>query len=200
MNKPTNLNGWQNIGQLYQLSTLISVPDKLLSTYLIIGKFSLGYCRADTNVPADQGTNRNASYWAKQLGKGKSTFLRNIAELEAAGFITVHSGSNYRLDGGSYPNWYSIKYFPSIQTKHGIYFTTNSSPVTITKPIHEPEPVELPNPEHYTWLHNIVRPLFDENGEPNTTHDFLINHSTLSINHPTQDELNKHKGLTYANN
>ncbi|RLE39946.1 hypothetical protein DRJ16_07640 [Candidatus Woesearchaeota archaeon] len=72
----------------------------------------------------------------------------------------------------------------------------NADATIANKPTHEPEPINLPNPEHYTWLHNIIQPLVDIHGEHNDKYEFLINHSTLSINHPTQDELNKHKGIT----
>ncbi len=196
-----NLTGDSNIGGLYRLMLLqkgLTVYEQVV--YMTIGRYSLGYCRKNTNVPADKGYNRNSKAWATDMGISKTSFLRAVKSLAERKLITVHSGSAYRKDGGSYPDYYSIKYDGDLQKKHGIYFnadgvkSSKANATVVTK--HEPEPIVLPNPEHYTWLHNIIRPLFDENGEPNTTHDFLIGHSTLSIDHPTQDELNKHKGLT----
>jgi len=187
MDKQT-FNGWTNMGMLYTFARVQQVPDKLLSTFMEIGKYSIGYCRATTNTPAEHGGNRNASFWAKSLGKGKSTFLRCVAELESLGLIKVHTGSQYMLNGGSYPNYYSIVFNQELQTKHKLFFTivgTTNSPVT--EPTPEPEFI-CPPVEDYFIINGqialISDPLFagklaiaTKNGIiPNPTVEQLTNH------------------------
>jgi len=116
------LNGRHNMGMLYDYMELLAIPEQLRATYQAVGRRSIGYCRSNTNTSAEYGGNRNASTWAKSLSKSKATFLRNIAALEELGLITVHKGSQYRMDGGSYPNYYSINFDTALQTKHNIYF------------------------------------------------------------------------------
>jgi len=157
------MTGYQNQGQLVNLSFLLEVPRELLSVYLLIGKYSLGYCRKDTNVPSDLGVNRNAKAWAEALNMGKSTFLRQISKLEQLNLIKVHKGSQYMLNGGSYPNYYSIVFKTELQIKHHIFFNTSGLPSKRKDKVTKPTEIK-PYGLQFTYLDsdrqgNVYRPI-----------------------------------------
>jgi len=128
-NKNNNQTGDSNLGGLQRLMMLhgnLTPYEQMV--YLIIGRYSLGYCRPNTNVPADKGYNRNTKAWADSIGISKSSFIRAIKSLSERNLIAVHKGSQFRADGGSYPNYYSIVFYPELQIKHNIYFNTGGLP------------------------------------------------------------------------
>ena len=111
-----------NIANVYLLSNKLELTPVEKIIFLAVGEYSLGYKRKTTNIPSNIGINKNANSWAKQLGISKPTFLRAIKSLEAKEYIKIHSGSQHRQNGGSYPDYYSIIFQKELQKRHKIFF------------------------------------------------------------------------------
>ena len=101
---------------------LHKVESKHERVFMAIARYSLGYCRATTNVPEGLGHNRNAQAWADGLGISKGKFLNSVKALESAKLIKIHRGSQYMTNGGSFPDYYSLVFYPELQIKNHIYF------------------------------------------------------------------------------
>ena len=126
MSTTTNLTGYHNLGQ-FQILLEKTTSNQDLSVYdriviLAIARYSIGYCRATTNVPEGKGYNRNSKAWADTLGISKTSFLRSIKKLNAMKLIKIHRGSQYMTNGGSFPDYYSLVFYPELQIKNHIYF------------------------------------------------------------------------------
>jgi hypothetical protein len=118
-----NLNGYQNMGMLLHYANVLAVDWKLMTVFVGIAKYSIGYCRPTTNVPLTVGKpNPTRNQWAKSLRISESKFKRDVATLAELKLVTIHTGSNYRTGGGSYADYYSINFNAELQTKHNIYF------------------------------------------------------------------------------
>jgi hypothetical protein len=186
-------SGWKNMGVLYDYMFIVNVPRKLRETYQEIGRRSFGYCRKNTNTPEELGGNKNSSYWAKTIGIGKSTFLAHIKELAKLNLITIHKGSQYRLDGGSYPDYYSINFNTTLQKKYNLFFNLSGIGTKATTK-------EL-NPENY-FKDKSGRILLLKDSKGTNTKEWrkFVDSSTESIDidaiTPTVEELNEWKRRT----
>lgn len=195
-NLELNLTGDTNMGNLYRLMSIhsdMTVYEQAL--YLAVGRYSLGYCRPSTNVPSEHGTNRNSKAWADSLGMSKSAFLKAKKSLEARKLIKVHTGSLFRQDGGSYPDYYSIVFQPELQKKHHIYFNTSG-----IKPKEAPK--QEANIEDYFVFHDVINLIRDSKGT--STKEFQqaiddgMRYNTLADTYPTEEQLQDYlitKGL-----
>lgn len=162
-----------------KLNHELSVYDRVV--LLAIARYSIGYCRATTNVPEGKGTNRNAKSWADQLNISKSSFLRSIKFLESLGLIRIHRGSQYRSDGGSFPDYYSLVFDGEFQRKHHIYFDIGFSTENI------------PDPTQYFVNERGEVNLLNFKGKPTTEWKHYCDHSiSAELIHPDLDQL-----LTY---
>ena len=119
----SEFTGRTNIGTLYDYALILKIKDNLISTYMAIGRRSLGYCRATTKIPKEINmSDFTVGQWANSIGIGRDKFMKNIKKLSEQNLIRVHTGSNYRQDGGSYPNYYSIVFDADTQKKHKLFF------------------------------------------------------------------------------
>ena len=135
MSESSNLNGYQNMGMAINYFYALGADTKLLAVFIGIAKYSVGYCRATTNVPLSTGRlNSTSGQWAKSINVSLSKFKRDLAELVKLGILRVHQGSNYRAGGGSYANYYSIIFNPTLQKAKGIYFNLTGVASKSTNP------------------------------------------------------------------
>lgn len=156
----------------------LSVYDKVV--LLAIARYSIGYCRATTNVPEGKGTNRNAKSWADQLSISKSSFLRSIKFLESIKLIKIHKGSQYMSNGGSFPDYYSLVFDPEFQRKHHIYFNLrNDNAANLNV-----------DPKQYFVNDNGKINLLESKGKPTMEWKHYCDHSKdAKLIHPSMDEL-----------
>jgi len=184
------LTGDTNIGNLYRFMLLhkdLTIYEQ--TVFMSIGRYSLGYCRISTNVPSDRGYNRNSKAWADALNISKTSFLKAVKSLVEKGLITIHTGSNYRKDGGSYPDYYSIKFNKELQVKHHIYFNTNGIKDLIdnnTNPV-EPEFVCPPIESYFVHGKSIL-----DIANPNHQQKYELLSKSGKLVHPTIEQLTNH--------
>lgn len=177
-----NLNGYHNLGQyqvmMEKLPHNLSVYDR--TVLLAIARYSIGYCRATTNVPEGKGTNRNSKAWADQLCMSKSSFLRSIKFLESINLIKIHKGSQYMSNGGSFPDYYSLVFDVEFQRKHHIYFNLKNENKTMNNI----------DPRHYFVNDYGKIHLLQINGKPTIEWKQHCDYSKeAKLVHPTMDEL-----------
>lgn len=156
----------------------LSVYDKVV--LLAIARYSIGYCRATTNVPENKGANRNSKAWADQLCISKSSFLRSIKFLESIKLIKIHKGSQYMSNGGSFPDYYSLVFDQEFQRKHNIYFNLKAD-----------NAINLNiDPKHYFVDDYGNINLLELKGKPTIEWKRHCDHSKdAKLVHPTMDQL-----------
>ena len=121
----TTNSGYTNLGVLHHYLSRKDIPPNLKHILMVFGEWSLGRLRATTNTPDGYGSNRTLTQWAKLMHIGKSTLVRGIKQASELGVLKVHKGSNYRQDGGSYPDYYSIVFDKELQIKHKLFFNVS---------------------------------------------------------------------------
>ena len=152
--KVNHLTGNSNIGNLYRYIQFFELSVYEQVTIMAIGRYSIGYCRPTTNVPSDKGHNRNSKAWADSIGISKTSFLNAVKSLAAKQLLVVHTGSNFRLNGGSYPDYYSIKFNPDLQKQHKVFF--NLGTIDELEQAHQPEFVCPPTTDYILQNGRIV--------------------------------------------
>ena len=182
MHTTENLNGYHNLGQyqvlMEKLPHDLSVYDKVV--LLAIARYSIGYCRATTNVPEGKGTNRNSKAWADQLCMSKSSFLRSIKFLESIKLIRIHKGSQYMSNGGSFPDYYSLVFDAEFQRKHHIYFNLKNDNTAA---------LNLDTKQYFVNDYGTIN-LLKLNGKPTIEWKHHCDHSKeAKLVHPTMDQL-----------
>ena len=156
----------------------LSVYDRIV--LLAIARYSIGYCRATTNIPEGKGTNRNSKAWADQLCMSKSSFLRSIKFLESIKLIRIHKGSQYMSNGGSFPDYYSLVFDVELQRKHHIYFNLKNENIAQTNR----------DPKHYFVNDYGKIYLLEINGKSTSEWKHHCDHSKeAKLVHPTMDQL-----------